>query len=996
MGGDLSALPLVSFDQPWYLLGLLLLPFFWWVGQRSLVDLPGPRRFYAFLLRSVLVTALVLALSGIHLVKNSNANCTLFVIDASYSVPRKDRKAALEYVNQAVNNMRGEDKVGVITVGGEAKLAFEPSSKGKVTCDLTVPDGTQTNLARGVAAALSYFPENSARRIVLVSDGNETAGSLQEAARSAVAEDVPIDVIPVGAQPETETLLERMLTPPTAKKGEPFPVKVIASSVNGGNGTLKLYRNGKYVGEQKVTLRPGKNVYQLTDKTDTPGFYKYEARLETGQGEDTIDENNRALSFVKIQGRPRLLLVRPDPKDQEVAPESFLPKALAAQNVQADVIAPRDLPTQATSLLNYDGIILSDVPAAALSETQMHVVQAAVRDLGLGLTMIGGERAYGAGGYYQTPIEEALPVEMDVRKMRRFPGVALALALDYSGSMNVAGRNTPSGMSKMELAREAAHRAVDALSAQDQVGVMAVDTQANIVAPMQYATDKKGIHAGIGAIYGGSGTEMSAAVKACFRMLEPVEAKIKHAILVTDGETGPYDYAEVIDAMREKKITFSLVIIDEGQSASGIDPLRRVVERTGGRYYFVRNADEIPKIFTREVQTVSKPPMVEEPFVPRISAPGSPLLAGINWGSVPPLLGYDAVTSRPTAEVVLSSHKGDPVLVTWQYGLGKSVAFTSDAKARWGAQWVNWPSYAPFWAQALRWSLKKTEAGSYQSGVELVNGKGRIRVDAVDEKTGSYVNFLDAKAKVIGPDGTSQTVRLTQTGSGRYEGTFDATRTGSYVATVTQKGQDGKTRATSVGLAVPYSPEYAALKPNTALLVRTAEMTGGKTLTNGETVFQERRVRRLPVPLSLALLGFALLLLPLDIANRRLLLGSRQASEIAQAAKGKVTDRIRDAIASRQNAVRSRVSGSAVGRLHDRKAQLEVEEQESMGASPPPAATPPSRPVVWGGNAERPNASSPPPAPPAKEKPTASPPASGSDYRSRLLDAKKRAAKEEE
>ena len=812
--------------------------------------------------------------------------------------------------------MRGQDKIGVITVGAEARLAFEPSERGRVTCDLTVPDGSQTNLARGITSAMSYFPPNAARRIVVISDGNETVGSAIEAARSAQAEDVPIDVIPIGSPPDHEAMLDRMLTPPTAKRGEPFPVKVVATSVGGGSGTLRLLRDGVAVSEQKVELHAGKNIVTMTDKNDKPGFYTYEARLVMAKGADTVEENNRAVSFVKVEGKPKILLIRPT--GPGMVPENFLPRALEAQNVQVDVATPQALPINPTALLGYDGIVLSDVPAESLTETQQKVVQAAVRDLGIGLTMVGGTNSFGAGGYYQTPIEEALPVDMDLRKMRRIPGVAMAMAIDYSGSMNATGRASSTGESKLELAREAADRAVDTLSPQDQVGVMAVDTRANIVVPLQYVKNKKDIHAGVAAIYGGGGTEMSAAVKALYEMLEGADAKIKHALLVTDGETGPYDYSELIAALKEKKITFSLIVIDDGQSASGIDPLKRIVTKTGGRYYWVRDPSEIPKIFTREVQTISKPPILEEPFLPRVASAGSPLLSGINWNATPPLLGYDVVSPKPTAEVSLVSHKGDAVLATWQYGLGKSAAFMSDAKGHWGAQWVNWSGYGPFWAQTVRWSLKKAENGSYQSSVELAGSRGKISVDAVDEKTGAFVNFLDAQATVMGPDGTTQKVRLSQTGSGRYTGSFDAPKTGSYVATVTQKGADGKTRSASVGLAVPYSPEYAALAPNRALLSRVADLTGGRVRTDGERVFDDRRYRRLPVPLALPLLALALLLLPIDIANRRLVLGKGQATEIARAAR----ERAEEKLAERREAQRSQevaTAAASVARLRNRK-----------------------------------------------------------------------------
>ena len=281
--GNLLLLP-VTFDRPLWLFALLCLPLFGWASARSLVGLDATRRVIALILRCVLFAALVLALAGINWIKQSGANCVLFVVDSSYSVPREARKRSLDFVQQAVQNMQAQDKIGVLTVGAEARLAFAPAERGTVVADLSVPDGSQTNLARGITAAMSYFPENTSPRIVLISDGNETTGSLMEAARSAAADSVPIDVVPINTAPPNETLLDRMLTPQITKRGEPFPVKIIATSVKGGAGSIKLYRNGQYVGERAVTLTPGKNVVTLPQTVDAPGFYTYEARLNARCG----------------------------------------------------------------------------------------------------------------------------------------------------------------------------------------------------------------------------------------------------------------------------------------------------------------------------------------------------------------------------------------------------------------------------------------------------------------------------------------------------------------------------------------------------------------------------------------------------------------------------------------------------------------------------------------------------------------------------------------
>ncbi len=265
-----------------------------------------------------------------------------------------------------------------------------------------------------------------------------------------------------------------------------------------------------------------------------------------------------------------------------------------------------------------------------------------------------------------------------------------------------------------------------------------------------------------------------------------------------------------------------------------------------------------------------------------------------------------------------------------------------------------------------------------------MGSKGRITIDAVDEKTGGFVNFLDATARVVGPDGGSQTVRLAQTGPGRYVGSFDASKTGSYVASVTQKTPDGKTRVAGAGLSVAYSPEYAALTPNTALLLRAADITGGRALKSGADVFTARRERRLPSPLAMSLLLLALLLFPFDVAVRRLQLRplAEGATDALDSAKAKIEEGIAARRPSRE-AQKARVSTTSVARLATRKNEL---SEETDAAEITPVVSPPPAAVVWNRDETS--------APIVSEK--TPPPDPGGDYRARLLNAKKRAKNPDE
>lgn len=871
----------VAFVQPLWLCALPLLAFYaiWMARAGALPD--ARQRAFAIFLRVVIFSAVVLALAGTQCVQTSRKQTVIYVSDGSYSVGNAGQKAAQTAIGKTAETLRGGDKLGVVTVGGDTRLLIPPDEKRALALPKTLPDAPEpmtTNLARGINRALAALPSDTAGRIVVVSDGNENAGQAIEAARGAKTAGVPVDVLVVGdtktAAPET--LVEHMDAPNAARAGEPFRLSVAATSRTGGKGTLTVYRDGKIYKTQAVTLAPGKNIVSVNERGGKPGFYTYEARLTLPKSADTVEENNRAVGFVRVTGEPRVLVVR-DPASGDPSDTASLVATLRAQKISVTEGSPDAIPaTGSAPLLAYDGIILVNTPADAFDTVQMTAIQSAVRDLGVGLIMVGGQYSYAAGGWIGSPVEAALPVEMESKKQKRYPAVSLALAVDVSGSMDSAPQSGGSD-SKMQLAQEAAHRGVDALSGQDSVGVIGVDTEATVIVGLTPATKKGKVHSGISELGGGGGTDMAAGVEAGYDLLKNTKSPVKHVILITDGETPPHDYAQTIADYRKKSMTFTLVVIDEGQSEESLEPLKRVATQTGGRYYFVKDAAQLPKIYTREVRTIRKPPLIEEPFLPKRGGNGAnhPLLEGVGLDTAPPLLGYDVTFPKPTAEALLLTHRDDPLLSAWQYGLGRSVAWTSDAAPRWSAGWLRWDGYAPFWAQTVRYTLKSPQNsgadGFLTVRVVRENGKARVVADAVDPQTGTFVNNLEMRARIAKPDGGTETVPLPQTAPGRYEAaSFDAGHVGSYTASVLYKSPDGTERAVPTGFAVAYSPEFAALAPNTALMARIADVSGGRVLKSGEEVLQVRGAKRVIASLALPLLTLALFLLPLDVANRRL------------------------------------------------------------------------------------------------------------------------------
>src|SRR5207237_1357575 len=394
---------------------------------------------------------------------------------------------------------------------------------------------------------------------------------------------------------------------------------------------------GEFLGSQVVRLSAGKNVFSYRQSLDASGIHVYQAAVEVDG--DTIEDNTRAVGAVVVRGRPQVLLA-----DRDRSHAQSLAGALRSQSIDVTVVEPPQIPTDLAGLQKYDGLILSNVSSLKLSRQQMGYIRDYVRDYGGGLVMIGGEESFGLGGYYRTPIEEALPVTMEVKQKVEIPSLAVVLSIDRSGSMVMA-----------------------------------------------------------------------------------------------DGQMTRGDFLGRLRRMSKDKITVSTVAI--GKDAD-VQLMVDVAKWGKGRFYYTEDSQTIPRIFTLETQLASKASLVEQPFKPQLTSPGHEAIQEIDWKSVPPLGGDVATTLKSTADLVLMSHQEDPVLATWRYGLGRSVAFTSDAKAKWAVLWLRWREFNKFWSQLIRWTLRSGTRSDTVAIVDRRENTGEIFVDAVDPK-GEFINFLD-------------------------------------------------------------------------------------------------------------------------------------------------------------------------------------------------------------------------------------------------------------
>ena len=840
------------------MLGLALLaPFFFWMIGRSLADLPLPQRILSVVLRMAFVALLALGLARLARTATTQKVATVYLVDVSESVPDLAVEDARAEIAKGLAAKPKDDLVRVITfakrprvvpLADDAKEAPAldrhdvPASDDKVAKAARPGEvaarrsglGAATDLASAMQLAYGLYPSGYLRRAVLLSDGVQTDGDILAEANRAREFGVKLFAVPYHRPVPGEVALRDLRVPDKVRVGEPFNLhaNIFSSRPQRVRGTLK---QGEAIngldGIRDIDLKPGDNDVTFKSVVRVAGEVTYALEL-TDIPEDRFKENNRFAVSVAVPGRPTVLYV-----EGNTARATYLASALSAQELDVDVRSPREIPSSIRELERYDFVILSDAPAESVSLTQQDAIESYVRDLGGGFLFAGGEAGFGLGGWYHTTIERILPVRMDSEKKRDEPQVAMALVLDRSGSM--------SGM-PMEMAKAAAKATADTLSSDDLLEVIAFDSTPTRVVRMTAAKHRARIQSDIARIQAGGGTEIFGALDAAYQSLASTRARRKHVILLTDGQASHDRIRELVQGMASEGITVTTVGL-----GSGIDEglLRMISDTGGGRLYKVMDPQQLPRVFTRETEMVSRNAAVEEYFQPKVVSPAD-FLRGIDMASAPFLHGYVATKMKPPpAQEILESEVQEPILARWHVGLGWSLAWTSDVKNLWAVEWLRWPGYGQFWGQLVREHMRQKKRQVYDMACAIDPATGRVKasIDAIggDDR---FQNGLDPKLVVTGPQpgGETKSIPMRQTAPGRYESDFPLERFGSFLlhASLEKGVEDGKGGFKSVQVAEsfghvtnPYPREYLALAPDTVTLSRAALVTGGKMDPTPQEVF---------------------------------------------------------------------------------------------------------------------------------------------------------------
>ncbi|MFO1445878.1 VWA domain-containing protein [Bacillus sp. Bva_UNVM-123] len=764
----------------------------------------------------------------------------IFLADRSASV-KNTGDEALAWIEKSLSHKQKEDAFAVVSFGNNIALEQNVGIGNQLINEFNseINEG-ETNIEAGIQFASSLIPRNSSGRIVLFSDGNETLGKGLDAAKLLKNRNIELDYVLLKNQVGEDMSLTELHVPPSLYKGEEAPIMFTINSNTNKKAVVRLSVNNEEIMKEIVDVKEGKNVFTFPHIANTSGLTVYKGEIVTDN--DTFIENNTLHSVTNVKGTPKVLIVQ----GKEGGNISSL---VENSGVDVDTISPEKLPTVLSGYVQYQSIIFNNVPATVVTENQMNMIEQAVKEFGTGFIMAGGDESFGLGGYFKTPIEKLLPVDMDIKGKKEMPSLGLVIVMDRSGSM--AGN-------KLELAKEAAARSIELLRDEDTLGFIAFDDRPWVIVETEPLKDKKEAADKIRQVTPGGGTEIFTSLQLAYEELEDLKLQRKHIILLTDGQAPGGDYEGLIENGKEKNITLSTV-------ALGSDADRGLLEELAnmgtGRFYDVTDSSVIPSILSRETVMATRTYIEDNPFYPGVQP--YPDWMKLFEAGVPQMNAYIATTPKSRAQVPILSEKEDPVLAEWQYGMGYTLAFTSDFSGKWSGDWARWQNWSAFVNQLVTKSLPQYDSEPYRISFTKENGNPLLTLESARKQS------FPLEAALISENGLKVNTNTKLIAPGKYE-LLLPNQSGMFFLSVKQTDQNGEIQTYQTGFTVPYSDEYLLNGPNEKLLKDLSSMTGGSLISAEKDIFrplQNKTYNKQPISQWLLLAAF--LLFFSEIAIRR-------------------------------------------------------------------------------------------------------------------------------
>ena len=787
------------------------------------------------ILRHVIITLTVLALAGMSLLSVSPDRTAFLLVDVSASVSEEE---TLRLAREALE-ASGSRQTGVIAFGGDAAVERSVGQTMPLNELTARVDRAGSDLNSALQLATALLPSDSNGGIAVISDGRITGE--EDFLKSAGG--LPVNVLKTDTRGGTDAQVTAVSVPSSLYTGQKYTTTVTVHSNTAGEAVLLLTRDRGEAQTRTVTLRRGENTFAFEAVAGSAGVSTVEAQVILNG--DSISANDTGAAYTVITGEPSVLIA-----EGKSGSGAALEKMLKAAGMQTRVQPASMLTEQASDLMMYHAVALVNADASSMSDGQIAALDTAAKDLGIGVAVFGGDESYALGGYRGSALEDMLPVTIDVKNKMELPTTALVLAIDKSGSM----LDSSYGVTRLQLAREAACAALEVLNERDQAGVIAFDDAGKWVVPLSYVTDVTAMQDQVATIRLGGGTAFYSPLVMAYDALKTVQAQYKHVIFLTDGEAGDTGYMEVIRRMAGSGITVTTVAVGDG---ANIQELGKMAEIGEGKMYSAGPFDSLPRIFTKETMRISGSYVQNRIFTPVITDSSMTDFPGF-----PELGGYQAVTEKPLATISLVSDRQDPILAWWQYGAGRVLCWTSDIQGGWSNAFLTWDRAAEFFSGLISFILPdRSGAGE----ITLADGRMTWETDAPQEASAASVTM-------VRPDGEKETIRLERVSDNRFEGKADTGLAGAYAMRIEMEDGRGKVLQTSEGGdVVSWTAEYDQRREDTGALETLAQESGGKVCESPQDLLDlpdtaaRKRMDLMPV-----LAGLALLLFLFDVAQRRL------------------------------------------------------------------------------------------------------------------------------
>jgi Ca-activated chloride channel homolog len=785
----------MTFDRMW-VLAVAWIPLAWMVFEWRRTT-----RRTGLVLKAVSLAAILIALAEPRLNISETKVALAVLVDTSASVTPADLERASR-IADSIGDARGRHWMRVIPFARSTRtLSKNEGDKPWHLRPTAGEAGRATDLEAGIREAAAALPAGLVPRIALISDGRQNTGSVARAAWQAKQLGIPIDTYLMKGRPRPALRLESVSLPAIAFTGERFPIDLVVSAPQAGPAEVELSAEGRTLGKTQVQLQAGETPLLMHTSLNTPGALDLSIAIRAASaGEVHVDQ------AVTLR-QPKVLYITGD----EAGANSHLTQTLTA--AQFDIQRAPDIP--ATGLADYQLVVLDNWDLESIPDTRKSDLEKYVRQGG-GVLVIGGERNMYVEDKekVEDALERALPAKL--APPRSPEGTAVVLIIDKSSSME--GR-------KMELARQAAVGVVDNLRPIDMVGVLIFDNSFQWAVPMRRAEDRTLIKRLISGITPDGGTQIAPALTEAYRRILPSNATYKHIVLLTDGISEEGDSLDLSREAVAKRVTISTVGLGQDVNRAYLE---KIAQLAGGKSYFLNEPAGLEQILLRDVMEHTGSTAVEKPLKPELKKQ-TEILDGVDIASAPALKGYVKFVAKPTADTILAIDR-DPLFSRWQYGLGRSAVFASDAKARWAADWINWKGYDKLWTNIARDLLPHAQSG--EATVEFDSANGDL---VADYRLGRDAEEPDKIPEifVFGPDHFEKPIEVKKIAAGQYRGRLQiGERQGLF-----------RVRPLAESRAFPetglYRPEaeLADYGSNEALLKQVAEFTGGRFQPDPKNIF---------------------------------------------------------------------------------------------------------------------------------------------------------------